>query len=193
MSSLQLKKALSFVSEMFKIRDILLEDLAKTVKRVEEDMEDECWRRMVIRTAETVIDVVCYYLKQTTLRFNETIKKKLTEDQISFLIGIKKCEISGEVIEMPYKISVKDNIKRTFKEFAALFGIRYIIADDKEWTECLDTIDIRHRITHPKTSTDLKVSEEDYYKASIALEWFSNKLGDLLKKCRSTKIFLKNA
>ena len=53
------------------------------------------------------------------------------------------------------------------------------------WQALRDSLELRHRLTHPKNETSLRVSDEEFEKAAVAFDWFQTTIRDLLKECAS--------
>lgn len=168
-----------FHVDMYKTNDILVTDLEKMNEKAMENIKDECWRRMAIRTTFSTLDALCYYLKQITLRLSEMMKTELGEKQRAFLTGVITDKKTGK--KKLFQVSILENVKGTFKEFAKLWGKKcYIARDYNAWRQFCESIEIRHRITHPAKSSDLQITEDDYFKVGDSFEWFSLKFGELI-------------
>ena len=66
-----------------------------------------------------------------------------------------------------------DNIKRTFKFTADKLSLDWLPNYSRNgWSSMSQSLILRHRIVHPKTSVDLNISDDEFNKHKEALEWF---------------------
>jgi len=140
---------------------------------------------MAIRTCITIIDALCFRIKQATLATCKIRGKYLSVKDIEILseVRIKKAK-KGKVKKIPKYTESKENIKFTFKKFAYAFDTHFEIKEDESWNFYRQTLEIRHRITHPKKIENLHVSARDYNTASKAFEWFGKCFGRLLSEIK---------
>jgi len=89
---------------------------------------------------------------------------------------------NGEVRVQPKFLRLTDNLGFSFKAFAKAFGSSFELeVSGSGWDAFQRSIIVRNRITHPKTLTDLTVSDsamEDIFKA---IDWYKENGLNLLR------------
>lgn len=147
------------------------EDL-KHVTSMRGKVDEQFYRRSLIRTMFSLIDAFCYHLKQESLSvakhnpitFSKRTLEVLTETRINK-------SIEGSQTTRPYYPSPQENLRVAIRTYAKVKSgfvpdhIRHhpiVFAISKK---------IRDRITHPKAADDLVVSNEEFREAILLLQW----------------------
>ena len=160
-----------------KIIDIEIERL-KNKNENELLCEIQPWLRIVIRSSIATIEAMCYKFKQVTILICDLQKKPLKPIEREKLIE-KKQDEEGKLRN--YYLGTKENIKFALKIIYYAFDLPFEIKEHEKWKKLLDTIDIRHKLTHPKKKADLDISPQQYNDASIGFNWFEKKIKELNK------------
>ena len=140
--------------------------------------EMQPWFRIVIRSTIATIEAICYKFKQVTILICDHRKKPLTPTEQEKLTE-KKQDEDGKLRN--YYLETKENIKFALKKIYYALDLRFEIEDHEGWKKLLDTIDIRHKLTHPKKKVDLDVSPQQYNNTTIGFNWFEKKIKELNK------------
>lgn len=73
------------------------------------------------------------------------------------------------------KRSFDDTVKCAFKCFAEACHVEFNLGiHSKEWESFRDCTQIRHRVTHPRSPVDLKITREDMVKVAESATWLQN-------------------
>jgi hypothetical protein len=139
--------------------------------------ELETWFRLINRTALTIIESTCYYLKQISLLACD-IKGKTLDPEDRQKLEEKRADCR------PYFIPTADNVRYAFKMFAYAFDSSYRLdCSGKEWVNFCQFVKKRNEITHPKTIADLRISAEGHEQGANAAEWFGQVFRELIGAC----------
>jgi len=160
--------AVKEVKDMIETSDVLLTDLERVIEVADEKIkqykdssesrflnEQETWFRLIIRILITTIDATCFKLKQLALIKNKERNRQLDEKDIEKLTEKRS---DGGL----FFLSTAENMKYSFKMYAAAFDSDYKIKYGKEWATFLRVQNKRKGLTHPKNKSDLSVSISDY-------------------------------
>jgi hypothetical protein len=135
--------------------------------------DDQFWGRAFVRATFAYIEGVTFALKQTALLAPEGVfspGELALLREVSFELGP-----SGEVKDRTAKLQTMPNIRLAFAAFSRSNEIDYQLpVDDHRWAALKDAISIRHRITHPKSSTSLGISKAEVQTVYAAGEWFTD-------------------
>jgi hypothetical protein len=136
--------------------------------------ESEFWRRAFVRASFSLVEGVTYGLKQVALKSQESGGVVYSDEELSMLKE-KSYDLNdkGDAYSQTKYIHITRNIKFAFKAFARAFGEEYELkVDDSGWNYFKEALEIRNRLTHPKTSADLDVSLKELRKMLLANAWF---------------------
>jgi hypothetical protein len=193
------KKYFYEIKDMIDIVNILAKDINQVIevsnKKINELKyapestfldEQETWFRLSNRLVITVIESMCYKIKQTALLICDTLGKPLTEKEREKLTE-KKTDGSNLFLK------TSENVKFSFDKLAYAFDINFKIKYGEEWSNFLKVIRKRNALTHPKTKADLKITVTEHNKSAETINWFYRTLEtffDELKKQRNVMMKL---
>lgn len=174
------------ILETNKMLEIMNADLFKIMKKTDQESEDQCWRRMVVRTALSIVESVCFRMKLLAINVGILKGIEFSKREKAFLYEEKEIKRKDDSIEKrKFYPESKENLKFVFKIIARMFGTKFEIKEeDVGWRSYVKAIEIRNRITHPKNIEDLNVSIKDYDTAGEAFRWFSLLFNELLKEIK---------
>jgi hypothetical protein len=157
----------------------LLTDLRTATARAKDG--DAFDRRNVIRTFFTLVEGDTYYRKQLALMLHEAsrettdgIQPSFTEEEV-VLLRDAQAELSsnGTPRTQTKFLRLSANVRFSFDAIARAFGVNCPLdVEGPGWQAFLAALDVRHRLTHPKTVEDLDVSETDLANAITAIKWY---------------------
>ena len=172
------------VTDMIAISNILLTDIDRVIDISDEKIrqykestetkfldEQGTWIRLSIRLLITSIESTCYKLKQIALLGYQARRIVLDEEDISKL---KERTEDGR----PKYLPTDENIKFSFKMLASAFKHKNMLKYGKEWATFLKVLKKRNGLTHPKSKSDLQVSQLDHKDAADTMEWFFKLLNE---------------
>ena len=176
------------LDELLEVSGVLLQDIESLVAAYRHDLSIQPLRRMFVRAYWSMIEGEVFCTKQFALRACELGCKSLSTEEHVFLSESRV--IVGEKGAASLKhvhIDALSNLKQTLKIAASKFDLDW--APDfstQGWEKLALSLELRHRITHPKTAAELIVSESelDIHKDAFAwfLESFNEFQSSLLRK-----------
>jgi hypothetical protein len=166
------------LEECVDLFDILRDDSSYWWKNLKEEKYINPFiSRAAVRATFAFIEGVIYGLKPLLLSL-EKIRPYLKLEEIVILRERKyEPDNSGHVISNPARFEFKRNVLFTIRCFAKYMEIEMPLnTEDREWSDFLIAIKIRHRLMHPKRHDDLNISNEELMTVERAFFWFVNGL-----------------
>lgn len=142
---------------------------------------NETWRRLVIRTIFTSLELWCNSINQTSDFFHKRFHKILPKEDRLFLQG-KRITKGGEQKDLRVKFG--EYFTQTLRIYAVVMGQNFQLTKDKEWPQFLKAIGIRNRITHPRRASDLHIDLDEYKEATNGCLWAARYLLELFRPNR---------
>ena len=170
------KNPLLLYRDFAKILEITFADLDKCIDISKANPKDQIWKRLVVRTAFSVIDSVCYKLKEFVYCSAKHCGYNLSQEEEFFLLGVKK---DKQGIPNNYRYPLEENIEKTIDISEKFYGLIFTVQSAREWKLFKKAIKVRNRITHPKHSNDLSISQEEDNMASDAFSWFMKRIFEI--------------
>lgn len=136
-------------------------------------------RRCLIRSTFAYFEGTCDLIRKKTeaIMHSQHLKggKKLNISRIILLRSssfriTEKGDLKEEEQRQPYK----NYMAFTLRSFAEESGIVDNLFIDDGWEKLQKSIKVRHRITHPKTDSELSITDEEIANLRKAKEWFLN-------------------
>ena len=146
--------------------------LDDTLSKIKKDLID-FRRRNFIKNFFSSIEAIIRCMKDILLDEKRIIKSsEIIKLQGFKFVGPNKKKLK----KIPYKIKLEDNVKLTLKKFDEIILNKKSenTFSSPEWEDFKKTIEIRNRITHPKSGNDLKVSQRELDLARKCFSWFIN-------------------
>ena len=158
----------SVVRQSIELFEVLSNDVIQCLKKLQTE-DSQFWRRVFVRAVIALIEGQNYQLKLITL---EACKHK----QVSF----SNADLA--LLKDEKFVSLKDNLKFSFKTFALAFDLDYKLAIGvgDRWKSFITAIEIRNRLTHPKTVDQVLVTDKDLEEVKKAHDWFAQSITDLI-------------
>ena len=172
-----MNELLSTLNEFGKTFALLLEDV-KTCYGFLQKEDNQFWRRVYIRSAFALFEGFIFRMKQIACDVHKIRGDVFTDAEIAFLseeFTEAVLNDKGEVNTLKKKrfIAIEGNLKFAFKAYSRAFKSNYTLnLGDDGWEAFKYALQVRHRLTHPKNSAQLLVSDEDLLKVEKGFEWF---------------------
>jgi hypothetical protein len=144
-------------------------------------------RRMLVRVIFATIEALIYVMKQIALAAHPDPKcPTISEAERAFAIERDfRLAPSGDVEQRTAKIPLETNIRFAFKLLAKAGTIPTALdVSGPEWQSLQAAIKVRDRITHPRSISDLTISDAELSGVMIGFTWVvvsHLKLGNDLK------------
>jgi len=161
--------------------DVMLSDLGRASGSIRKDFSSQFWRRTTIRALAATVDGIIFALKQVALASAQLTGRPLSNGDAEFLAE-KSLSPSGKVRMPPFR----DHFKQAFKLFAKAHGTTCPTDFGLKGFDALcETVELRHRVTHPKSFMTFCVSDDETKRAGVAIDWLSRELTQLLEASHS--------
>ena len=149
---------------------VLIADLSTASQRVAVD-DTPGSRRDLVRTSLAGVEGMIWFLKVQVFERRRTVS------------SVSQIELNA-IFERSYAVAENGSVREIAKFLPTLTTIRMlaaVIARDfptfdpdfkgESWRRVRAAIEIRHRITHPKSVSDLDITSEDAKSAEAAFNW----------------------
>ena len=156
------------------LHKILTRDIENILEKYERCWEDQTMRRMFVRTVCAAIEGEIYGLKIFIFHACSLSNVLLDANEHKFLSEFKFV-IDGDGIakkEFTHTETVT-NIKRALKITGELFPSWKPDFSGAGWQCICASLKVRDRITHPKRSNELMISDDEFNKLQEAYDWYS--------------------
>lgn len=159
---------------------VLREDIQRLLDKFE--WKDQTFRRVLVRACWAHIEAVIFGMKQMTLRACNLGSADLTANERAFLTETTfVASATGEVAVTVNRIDTLKNLKRTLKLASRFFQVDWKPSfNTTNWRLVYNSLHLRHRLTHPKSTEDLAVEDEEIEDHRNAFLWFAGGFNDFL-------------
>ena len=141
--------------------------------------EIDAIRRLYIRVFVTMVEGSVAAIKNVILHYSEQLNdaERAVLRDVTFDLNEK-----GVPYERPLRPPILSSLKFAFRIFASVHKLS-IVPDYRSsgWQAMKNVIELRNRLTHPKTPNDLKVTDTDLKSVDEAEIWLRDNHGSLLK------------
>jgi hypothetical protein len=162
------------LKEWIEVSNLLIRDIESLVDVFHDDWSHQSFRRMFVRACWTLIEGEVFCLKQFTLRACELGGKSLTSSEHKLLSEVLMLgDDSGRLKREAVRESTHENLKQTLKIATSKFELGWTPDfSNQGWASLRRSLDLRHRVTHPKIAAELAISngELDAHRSGFA--WF---------------------
>lgn len=161
------------LAESRDILNLLYEDV-DLAERMWKHQDSQFWRRTFIRSVFALIEGFTYRLKQVALEASKKFRVELSKSEMALLLE-ESYEVNekGQAESKPDFIQLPRNIKFAFNMYSRAYGLNYKLKiDDNGWLSFKEALKVRNRLTHPKSTSDVLVSDQDMSYAENAAIWF---------------------
>jgi hypothetical protein len=91
---------------------------------------------------------------------------------------------NGEIKTRSARLRTLSNLRFAFSIFGKSQQIDFAIdTSGTEWTNLVNSLKVRDRLTHPKNASDLCVSDDEIRQAVTSMFWFESQMVELLLQC----------
>ncbi|MBX3303031.1 MAG: Ppx/GppA family phosphatase [Nitrospira sp.] len=162
------------LNEWLEVSNLLLADGQNLMDVYKNDWASQPFRRMFVRACWALIEGEVFCLKQFTLRACELGGKSLSFSEHKLLSEVLMlwCD-NGRVKREDVRESAHENLKQTLKIATAKFELGWTPDfGNQSWEMLRRSLDLRHRVTHPKTAAELTISDDELDDHRKGVAWF---------------------
>jgi hypothetical protein len=160
--------------------EILYSDLEYCRQMLKEN-NSQFWRRTYVRNFFATIEGMINSWKTIALLRHFEGSVVFSPAEIMFLEEKEyRLEETGKIRVSPGKLSTLSNLRFGFASYAKAFGVEYKLdCSVVGWEKFKDAQRIRDRVTHPKTSTELNISDQEIQTIKSAVAWLGDSREEL--------------
>ncbi len=148
------------------------------------DAEDTQYnRRAFVRTLFALIEGTVFFLKQTTFSTASSGARRLRADEGLLLLDSTVELSSGGRPQLKTKfIRVEDNLRFAVRMLNKVYDLDLDLkVGSKQWENFKSAIEVRNRITHPKSIEDFAIDNEDLQIMRDLRSWFCRFIADAIR------------
>ncbi len=172
------------LDELFAVNVILREDIQSLLDAYPDQWIHGSLQRALVRACWAHIEAITFGIKRITVTAAELGSEPLTANEHRFLLERSfVVDSSGQTKERTEFAESRENVKRTLKIACDKFKLEWSpnFGGD-EWRQFSESLEIRHRVTHPTSRSDLDISEAEVELHRDAFLWFSGLFNTFLEK-----------
>lgn len=169
------------LDELLQVSGVLRRDIESLSAAYRDDWSSQPLRRTFVRAYWSMIEGEVFCMKQFTLRACELGSISLSADEHVFLSETHVVvDANGVATQKHVHVDTLSNIKRTLKTAASRFDLDWNPNFGTQgWEKLTCSLDLRHRITHPKTTAELTISDSELDMHKDAFGWFLEAFNEL--------------
>jgi hypothetical protein len=177
---------LKYQLEAIKQMTAIVEELGKDVVKSRDEAAKDggpFWRRTLVRALFAYIEGSSYRLKQVAPPVAEYNSVALSKAETALLTEESyDLNDKGEAIIKKAKLRTAENLLFSVKIVSKAAKSTYEIDKSTEgWSAFKETIKIRDRITHPKSTEELNISDNELKVIMKTMTWFAASINNLLE------------
>jgi len=163
------------------MKKILTDDLTEIAKIQAGEENNDTAVRTYLRGLFAWVEATIFGLKGIALKMSEH-KTLFSPAELAMLQEqTYDLDEKGNIKLQPKLIPLTKNLRFAFSTCSRAFSIANTLnVGDARWDSFQKAIEMRNRITHPRTPEDLHLSDEDFEQIKFALFWFSENYRTLI-------------
>src|SRR5206468_3682365 len=138
-------------------------------------------RRNLVRSSFAAVEGLTWALKVAALRVHDTGSVQFDEGEVAIL-SERRFDLGddGNVRRAYAQIPIKKNLRFAWRAFAKANKVDVTLdCGSPWWKDFGEAKKIRDRLVHPKSTSDLYVTEAEVQTMNRALVWWASELGRL--------------
>ena len=177
----------SFIIRIKKLKDLLnpiiylLQDVSLAEKMLEEN-DNQYLRRCYVRAVFAMVEGTIFILKQTVFAYGmshqeiSNTKKLLSISDIVLLQEISiELGNNGKIVHGQEFLRTTDNLRFTVGIISKIFDCNLDLnTGSKNWENFLKSVNIRNRVTHPKSIEDFQISDDEIMIVRESCNWLND-------------------
>ncbi len=164
------------VDELTDLSDVMRNDVYHSLQafRDRPTTERQPLARAFVRSCWAYVEGVTFAIKRFTFSACVLGKQGLSVDDHEFLADMRfVVDIEGNAELQPAKTRTLGNVKRTFILSAQIFDLDWKPNFGcKGWEDLRDSLQVRHRVTHPKSVAEFAIEPIDIKIQIDGIAWF---------------------
>ncbi|WP_448646722.1 hypothetical protein [Pseudomonas mohnii] len=163
------------LDELLGMNAVLRDDINALLEAFGDDWDNQVFRRNFVRACWAYIEAVVYGVKETTLCAVNLSATDLPLRDLKFLTGVTYIvSTDGGVKAKAVWCNTEENIRCALRIAADCFDrVARPDFNDVGWCKTKVSVQLRHRLVHPKCVTQLRVSDQEFDDQREAFIWFA--------------------
>ena len=170
------------LEELLRVSDVLTQDIENLALVYKDDWTSQSFRRIFVRSSWALIEGELYGVKQFTLRACELGGKNVSLDEHRILSERQILVGDSGAAQLKHTYSdTLSNIKSTLKIAVTKFELDWVPDFGTQgWQNLSSSLELRHRITHPKSMAELIFSDGELDIHRYACVWYEKNFNEFL-------------
>ena len=178
------------LDDLLHANTLLREDIQRLMDAFNDDWDDQTFRRILVRACWSHIEAVVFGLKQMVLMACTLGSEDLSAKTQAFL---RESEISvdgrGNATVRVVRTDTLKNVKLSLKLASKYFDVPWKPNfRAPAWGQLAESLELRHRLTHPKSAAALFVSDSETEALRDGFLWFSGGFNDFLQSMQQRHV-----
>ncbi|HIF5945797.1 TPA: hypothetical protein ACX3GK_004514 [Vibrio parahaemolyticus] len=163
----------------YDLLEALSNDVNTAFKVLEEDKQNQYFRRSVVRAVFSYVEAVIETIKVE-------VRSSLRLERPNFELSKKEVELLGSLFAISEnkgrQLPLEQNLKSTFKLAAKVWDLDFrLLTDSEDYRDFVIAKSFRNKLTHPKTYYDIEVTDDDMHYHATAGMWVRAEFERLMK------------
>ena len=174
-------EASKVLNDFTAIVDIAIADISMSRKMVNKN-QNQFWRRTFVRSLFAGIEGINHRIKHFSILLANIHEIDLTHAEIAVLSEeTYSLNEKGVATSSKSKLRTKENLCFTVRTLSRVCNSSYEVdRNSEEWVSFNEASRIRDRLTHPKSSDDLIISDTELTTVQNTFKWYFSCIIDLI-------------
>ena len=152
---------------------VLDDDILAVKDKLEKKPSSQFWRRNFIRVFFSVVEGYIFTMKRFALDAHDRGDVQFSLEELALLHELEFYLDKGKPKGRQKFLKLEDNFRFAFLMLAKAVGSPFKLdVGNNRWESFKNTMQIRNRITHPKTCADLEVTNKEMTRVKEAWNWY---------------------
>lgn len=167
------------------------DDFGVCFKQLTVKPADQFWRRTALRGFSAYVETVVFLFRRLSLLITELNSEALTHAEKAMLMEESyEVDHDGSIRTTQKLIPFKRMLLFVFATTAKATGSSFKLNKaDNGFNALQQTMDVRHRLMHPKTSEGMIISDDEMKALEVATDWFHDEMERLMNDSTPEKVF----
>ena len=166
---------------------LLASDVSAAARLSELHGDTQFARRSYVRAAFALIEGNMNFMANVVLASSERGEIHLTPRELEVARQERVSSEAGKPAVRPKFVPLGDRLSPLMAMFARCFARTYALdKGNSGWVSFSAAIELRNRITHPKSEAAFSVSNSELDSVAKGREWFATSIEELLGACSAT-------
>ena len=180
------RKLTAYFEEIRKTSEVNSHDIERCIDAIGAEKDKTLrsfWLRSLVRSFFASVESSTFQMKYLALYLCEHYEIDISPMEISIIkeesFDVKE---NGEVNLKKLKIPTISHLKFSCKILSKSIGQDFDINKFKGWNNFVGALEIRDKITHPKSADSLQISRRQFEVIIVGLMWYNETTNEILKE-----------